>query len=252
MIIQQIRNATLKITYGGVMFLIDPWLQDKGTGFSVKAVRPEMQGIKCPMNDLPDIPENIQQGVDFCLVTHLHFDHFSPDYLPKNMKIIAQNENDARSIREMAFENVKFFDSEEIEIGGIMIRKTKAIHGENEAVVQKMGEVCGYVFKAPGEKTLYIAADTVYCDEVGRTIEKYMPDVIILNCCGATLTSGRLIMDTEDVKKVCLKAPGATVVASHLDSVNHALYTSEDVKDYISREGLSQVLVPVNGESINM
>ena len=45
MIIQQIRNATLKIMYGGITFLVDPWLQDQGTGFSAKAVRPEMQGI---------------------------------------------------------------------------------------------------------------------------------------------------------------------------------------------------------------
>jgi len=33
MIIQQIRNATLKIEYGSIIFLIDPWLQDQGTGF---------------------------------------------------------------------------------------------------------------------------------------------------------------------------------------------------------------------------
>lgn len=252
MIIQQIRNATLKIQYDRVMFLIDPWLQDKGTGFSANAVRPEMQGIKCPMNDLPDTPENILQGVDYCLVTHLHFDHFSPDYLPKDLKIVAQNENDAKSIRDMGFENVRSFDSEQIDIGGIAIRKTKAVHGENEATVKRMGEVCGYVFRAPGEKTLYIAADTVYCDEVEQTLEQFKPDVIVLNCCGATVPIGRLIMDTEDVKKVCLMDPAATVIASHLGSVNHAFYTSEDVKDYIASEELSQVLVPANGESIEI
>ena len=38
MIIQQIRNAALKIEYNGISFLIDPWLQDQETGFSVKAV----------------------------------------------------------------------------------------------------------------------------------------------------------------------------------------------------------------------
>ena len=45
MVIQQIRNATLKIEFGKITFLIDPWFQDQGTGFSAKAVRPEMQGI---------------------------------------------------------------------------------------------------------------------------------------------------------------------------------------------------------------
>ena len=48
MVIQQIRNATLKIKYGVITFLIDPWFQDQGTGFSAKAVKSEMQGIKCP------------------------------------------------------------------------------------------------------------------------------------------------------------------------------------------------------------
>ena len=60
MIIQQIRNATLIIKYSSGTFLIDPWLQDQGTGFSAKAVRLEMQGIKCPINDgrltFPGIP----------------------------------------------------------------------------------------------------------------------------------------------------------------------------------------------------
>ncbi len=43
--IQQIRNDALKTEYGGNTFLIDPWLQDQGTGFSARAVRPEMQGM---------------------------------------------------------------------------------------------------------------------------------------------------------------------------------------------------------------
>jgi L-ascorbate metabolism protein UlaG (beta-lactamase superfamily) len=87
MIIQQIRNATVKIQYSNITFLIDPWFQDQGTGFSAKAVKPEMQGIKCPMNALPDTPDSILREVDYCLVTHLHFDHFSPDYLPRNLRI---------------------------------------------------------------------------------------------------------------------------------------------------------------------
>lgn len=64
MIIQQIRNATLKIRYRNITFLIDPWFQDQGTGFSAKAIKPEMQGIKCPMDALPDTPERILNDVD--------------------------------------------------------------------------------------------------------------------------------------------------------------------------------------------
>ena len=125
MIIQQIRNATLKKVYGSITFLIDPWFQNQGSGFSAKAVRPEMQGIKCPMNALPDSPESVLKGVEYCLVTHLHFDHFSVDYLPRDLRIIAQNQEDAEKIREMGFENAVAFESELLTIGGIVIHKRK-------------------------------------------------------------------------------------------------------------------------------
>ncbi len=248
MVIQQIRNATLIIEYGSNTFLIDPWLQDQGTGFSAKAVRPEMQGIKCPINALPDSPERILRGVDYCLVTHLHFDHFSSDYLPRDLKIVAQNHEDAEKIREMGFENTVAFESELLTIGGVVIRKTKAIHGDNDKVVEKMGEVCGYVFEAPGERRLYIAADTVYCPEVEQTIKTFQPDVIILNCCEATTPLGRLIMDLSDIEKVCQAAPQAVVIASHLDSVNHALLTRKDITAFAKEKDLAGIRVPEDGE----
>ena len=250
MYIQQIRNATLKINYSGITFLVDPWLQDQGTGFSAKAVRPEMQGIKCPMNALPDSPENILRDVDYCLVTHLHFDHFSPDYLPRDLRIIAQNHGDAEKIREMGFENAVAFESESLTIGDAAIHKTRAIHGDSKAVVEKMGEVSGYVFEAPGEKCLYLAADTIYCAEVEQTIGKYYPEVIILNCCEATTPLGRLIMNLSDIEKVCTAAPQAITIASHLDSVNHALLTRKDIIVFANERKLFGIRIPEDGESI--
>ncbi len=252
MVIQQIRNATLKIKYGGITFLIDPWFQAQGTGLSAKAIRPEMQGIKCPMNALPDIPESILKDVNYCLVTHLHFDHFSPDYLPPDLRIIAQNHEDAEKIREMGFDHAAAFESEILTIGEVVIHKTKAIHGDSEEIVKKMGEVCGYVFEAPGEKCLYLAADTVYCQEVEQTVKRYHPDVIILNCCEATTPLGRLIMNLSDVEKVCHAAQDALVIASHLDSVNHALLARKDIKAFSDERGLSMIRVPEDGECVTV
>ncbi|MCI8333741.1 MAG: MBL fold metallo-hydrolase [Lachnospiraceae bacterium] len=94
--IQQIRNATLKIIYGDSTFLLDPWLQDRGTGFSALTVRSEMKGVKSPLNELPMPPEEILNGVDYCLVTHIHPDHFTENYLPKNIKIMVQNDADLK------------------------------------------------------------------------------------------------------------------------------------------------------------
>lgn len=252
MVIQQIRNATLKIKYGDIVFLIDPWFQDQGTGFSAKTVRPEMQGIKCPMNALPDTPGSILKDVDYCLVTHLHFDHFSPDYLPGDLRIIAQNDEDAEKIRKMGFKNTAAFETGLLTIGGVTIHKTKAIHGDSEEVVEKMGEVCGYVFEAPGEKCLYLAADTVFCPEVEQTISHYHPEVIILNCCEATTPLGRLIMNLSDVEKVCMEAPQAVVIASHLDSVNHALLSRKDIIEFAKEKDLSEVRVPEDGEAVTI
>lgn len=250
MIIKQIRNATLKITYGCVNFLIDPWFQDQGTGFSAKAVKPEMQGIKCPMNKLPEPPAETLKGVDVCLVTHMHFDHFSSDYLPKDLKIIAQNESDAKQIIDMRFSNVDLFKENQISIGNVIIHKIKAIHGDNELALSRMGEACGYIFKSNNEKTLYLAGDTIYCNEVKQSIEKYYPDIIILNCCEATTPIGRLIMNLDDVEKVCNESKNAMIVASHLDSVNHALVTRGDVRKFIKERELKQVVIPDDGESI--
>lgn len=248
--IQQIRNATLKIRYGGTVFLIDPWLQDQGTGFSARALRPEMQGMKCPMDALPETPEAILEDVDCCLVTHLHFDHFSPDYLPKTIEFIAQNRDDSIALKEMGFENVRFFETDSLVVGDVTIHRTVAVHGENDSVIARMGEASGYVFEAHGEKRLYLAGDTVYCQAVSKTVDRYHPEVIILNCCGAETPLGRLIMNLADMEKVCKEAPDAIIIGTHLDSVNHATVTSDDVREYARERKLSQVHVPYNGETI--
>lgn len=99
---------------------------------------------------------------------------------------------------------------------------------------------------------MYLAADTVYCSEVEQVIGKYHPEAIILNCCEATTPLGRLIMNLSDVEKVCQVAPQAIVVASHLDSVNHALLTWKDIKAFADMRGLSMIRVPKDGECLTV
>lgn len=247
--IQQIRNATMKIVYGGVTFLLDPWLQDKGTGMTAPAVRPEMCGIKSPLNALPASPEEILSGVDYCLVTHVHPDHFTKDYLPNSMKILVQNTADCEKVKASGFENVTVVDDASKINGVVTIRKTPAVHGDNEQIAAIMGEVSGYLL-AGAEKSLYIAGDTVFYSGVAETLSKFTPDVIVLNCCEATVPEGRLIMNLQDIESVCRVCPKATVIATHLDSVNHALLTSDDVRQFVLNNHLNQVIVPHSGEWI--
>lgn len=247
--IQQIRNATLKIKYSDQTILLDPWLQDKGTGFSADVVRAEMAGVHSPMNDLPMTPGEVLAGVDLCLVTHIHPDHFTLDYLPKTMKIVVQNREDLREAETMGFENVVCFEGDTLRLGSVTVTKVPAVHGDNEETVEMMGRGSGYVLRGEGRR-LYIAGDTVYCSTVEQALEKYQPEVIALNCCEATMPVGRLIMNLSDVEAVCNKAPKALVIATHLDSVNHALLTSDDVRDFARTHGLAQICVPENGEFI--
>ncbi len=247
--IQQIRNATLKIEYGDQTILLDPWLQDQGMGFSASAVRAEMRGVRSPLNALPLTPDEILDGVNFCLVTHIHPDHFTPDYLPKRMRIIVQNEKDRQEANSMGFENVLAFAGDTLNIGSVTITKVPAVHGDNEKLVKRMGIGSGYILSGES-KRLYIAGDTVYCSTVEETLKKYKPDVVAVNCCEATMPHGRLIMNLSDVETVCRQAPKAHVIATHLDSVNHALLSSDDVRFFVQTHGLTQVYVPQNGEMV--
>lgn len=207
---------------------------------STQTKNPSMTGKKSPLNELPMSINDILQDVDFCLVTHLHPDHFTKDYLPKNINILAQNPQDKKKIQEMGFSSVKSFEvgQESIVMGKEIIR-TKCVHGYNERMALKMCETSGYILRGE-EKSVYIAGDTVLCTDLIKNIKSYSPDYIILNCFEATIPEGRLIMNLEELNQISKMAPNSTIVASYLDSVNHALTTSADAKKYVQENKLKK------------
>lgn len=70
--------------------------------------------------------------------------------------------------KDFQVKNADAFESDFLTIGGVVIRKMKAIHGDRKKAVEKMGEVTGYIFESSGEKCLYLAADKIYCTETER------------------------------------------------------------------------------------
>ena len=69
--IRQIRNATLRINFGGVEFLIDPWLISKSEGFTFgqspfasEVVDPTQLDIVMPMRELPMPLPDVLSGVE--------------------------------------------------------------------------------------------------------------------------------------------------------------------------------------------
>ena len=71
--IQQVRNATIIVEYGGKIFLIDPMLGKKGCMPPFHFSR--NQHLRNPLHELPFPVEEMLKGVDAVLLTHLHDDH---------------------------------------------------------------------------------------------------------------------------------------------------------------------------------
>ena len=258
--ITQIRNATLKIEFAGKTFLVDPWLVDKrkfgsfvdipGKPFSTPD--PVREEILMPICDLPAPVEEILQGVDFYVVTHIHPDHvdMSPDGtvgapLDKNVPVFVQNAADAEVLTRSGFVTVDVLD-ENIS-GNVKLTKTPARHG----TIVPCGDACGIIFTAPNEKTLYLVGDTVWFDGVQSSLKTFRPDVVIVNACAAELVDyGRLIMNDEDIDCIRQTLPTAKIVVSHMDNVAHATITRHEMRGLLAKRGVENYFMPADGETL--
>lgn len=251
--IEQIRNATLRIQYAGKHFLVDPFLGDKGSypPFPNSA----RQDQNNPLEELPIPKEQLIEGIDALIITHLHMDHYdeaAKEILPKHLPVFSQNEEDAHVLRNDGFTNVTVL-SKETSFEGIRLIKTKGEHGRGE-ILKMAGLVCGVVFKHVDEKTLYIAGDTVWYEGVQQAIDAHQPEVIVLNAGDNQFTEGgSLVMGKEDVQQTHKAAPQATLIASHMEAVNHWALSREDLKQFADEQGFSKQLhVPEDGEAFEL
>jgi len=257
--IQHIRNATAKITYGNTTFLVDPMLAKKDTypGFPGTY----RSHLRNPMTELPMSVEDLLQGVDAVVVSHTHLDHWddaAQELLPKDLPLFAQNESDAKIIRDQGFKDVRVVGEDTV-FEGVHLFKTGGQHGTNEMyashdLAELLGQIMGIVFQAPGMKTVYFAGDTVWGSEVDRTLTKYHPDVIVLNTGDARVDgfSGSIIMAKDDTLHAYRAAPNAAIVAVHMDAINHTALSREELREYVHQQNIQdRVLIPADGESLH-
>lgn len=260
--IKQIRNATLRLEYGGKTFLIDPWLIGTEARFRFVDIPgmpfhtpdPVKERIPMPLFDLPEPMTSVLSGVEYYIVTHIHPDHIDIAlngdvgiFLDKSVPILAQNEQERAVFGKSGFKQVKTLMEEALDIDGVKITKTPALHG----TVVPCGDACGLIFEHPSEKILYLAGDTIWYDGVKKTLSAYRPEVIILNACAAeTVKNGRLIMNDEDVSWVAKAAPDAKLLISHMDNVAHATITRHSMRGLLARRGINDYFMPEDGETI--
>lgn len=253
---QQIRGATSVITYNGRKLLLDPFLAPKG---AFPPVPSPYNNFTNPLVELP-LPISEIIAVDAVIVTHMHhFDHFddhAAKALPKTMPIFVQSAKEAEDMRMLGFTNVTALTDAGVDFDGMTLYRTEALHGDGvtaDYYYQKFGlpsEACGVVFCAAGEKVFYVAGDTLWYDSVRQAIEKYKPQVIALNAANAQMYDGTpILMGVDGVKEVAQAAPEAILIATHMDAVNHARVTREDLRKFAKGTELEQRLyIPNDGE----
>jgi len=253
--ITQIRSATLIVDYAGKRFLVDPMLSDQGEQDPFPGT-PNAH-LRNPLVPLP-MPVDEVLRVDAVIVTHLHRDHWddaAARLVPHDLPLFAQNEADRAKLAGQGFTNVGLIDG--ARLGAVTLARTPGQHGSDKAIAKlgaRLGEVCGVVFRAEGEKTLYLAGDTVWNDFVRQSIDVHAPGAIIVNCGDARIDAvGSIIMGKDDVLEVCRAAPSAAIVATHMEAVNHAVLSRAELRDFLTAHGLAgRVAIPADGETLQV
>ena len=240
-----IRHATLLVELADGCVLVDPMLDPAGARPPVAGTANERRN---PLVELPEPAELIVRNLDAVLVTHLHADHLDEtavDLLPKDVPLVCQPPDEG-VLRDRGFADVRPVE-DELELGGIAIARTGGRHGTGE-IAERMAPVSGFVLSATGEPTLYVAGDTVWCEEVATALDEHRPDVVVVNAGGARFTEGAPItMTADDIAAVAMRAPEAQVVAVHLEALNHCPETRTEVRDRVPA-----ALVPEDGETLEL
>ena len=252
---QHIRNATAKIEMAGSTFLVDPYLAPKGSYAGFEGTINSQK--RNPLIDMKEPVEKVLEGVDAVIVTHTHDDHwdeYAQKMLPKTLPIFVQNAGDARIIRSQGFKDVRVV-GKNTEFNKVKLSKTGGQHGTDQMyaipqLAELAGEAMGVVMQADGEKTLYIVGDTIWNEDVDFALNRYKPEVIVMNTGYAQLQgfSDSIIMGKADVAKARQAAPKADIITVHMDAVNHAAVTSDEMRKFVKENKLSKVAVPREGE----
>lgn len=245
---QLIRNATVRLNFGLACILTDPL-------FAQKHTMPSFAGkSRNPLIDLPISLSEALMHVDMILLSHLHSDHFdksAQENLPKDIKICCQPQ-DEEQLKRLGFSNVHSIENE-ITFKEIRIIRTEAEHGKG-AVLAEMGPTSGYVFISSQEPIIYWVGDSILCERIYKTIDRFRPEVIITHSSGAVWGANKdlIVMDAEQTLRICSYASASQVVAIHMDSLDHGTVSRDDLLKARNKAKVSSnnLIIPEDGETL--
>jgi L-ascorbate metabolism protein UlaG (beta-lactamase superfamily) len=226
-----VRNATLLLETSEGRVLVDPMLCDAE---AMEPFEDTANQVRQPLVGLPFPADEVLSGVDACIVTHMHEDHFdevAQSLLPRDLPILTQPES-AGEIAALGFTNVSTSHER--------WPMTRGRHGTGE-IGAAMGPVSGWIVDG-----VYVVGDTIWCAEVEDALARHQPRVVVVNGSGARFVEGdAIVMDVDDVRAL-RAATDAAVVVIHLETVNHGVEGRDDYR------AIPGVLVPDDGETLTL
>ncbi|SDM52519.1 Beta-lactamase superfamily domain-containing protein [Halogranum gelatinilyticum] len=236
-----VRHATLLVEFDETTVLVDPMFGDVGVDPPVQNTPNDRRN---PLIPLPEFDP--MEGVDAVLVTHRHNDHFDDaarEALADDVPLFCQPE-EADAFREEGFTDVRPVETSLV-VGDVSVTRTPARHGHGE-LAEAMAPVAGFVFES-GDETVYVAGDTVWYEEVPATIDRFEPDLVVVNAGAARFVEGEPITMDEAGVQATVDHADCPVVAVHMGAINHCLLTREEL-----RETVPDAVVPEDGERVDL
>lgn len=247
-----LRHATVVLTYAGHRLLVDPMLGAKG---SMPPAPGSLNPQRQPSVDLPLAPHALDElvaSLTGIVLTHLHPDHWDPEAerrLPRNLPVICQP-TDVAWLRETGFSDLRPV-VETLTLDDLRITRVPARHGLG-SIGEVMGTVSGYVLQNDHEPTTYAAGDTVWCPELQQTLQRFQPDVAVVNAGAARMINGGPVtMTGDDVCTTAMAVPGMRVVAVHMDGADLGTLSRAQLSKLVRERNLvHQIFIPADGEGL--
>ncbi len=243
--IQQLRSATMLVSFGAHRLLVDPMLSKVGAmpGFKVF-------GGGRRRNPLVPAPEQMADALAQAtgvLITHEHPDHFDlagRAWAKTSGLAVWANRMDVPRLRR------KGLDARALEDGGLGVEfeVVPSRHGRG-LLGWFLGPVAGYYLAPENEPSLYITGDSVLTESVADAIVRLRPDVVVAPAGAANMgIGGDILFSVDELVELTRLAPGA-VVFDHLEALDHCPTTRATLRERMRAEGLiDRVHIPEDGE----
>jgi L-ascorbate metabolism protein UlaG (beta-lactamase superfamily) len=183
------------VELGGVRLLTDPLL------------RPVVAHLKRAV-PAPDVPARL----DAALVSHLHRDHLDLPSLRRlgELPLLVVPAGTERALRRLRLPVSELASGEELMIGPIVVRATRAVHDGRRSPLSRPAESLGFLIE--GRLRIYFAGDTELFDGMA---ELAPVDVALLPVAGWGPSLGPGHMDAEQAARAAALLRPAIAIPIH-------------------------------------